>query len=92
MDTPIPVAAPLPVAEALHELTKVSETEPVSRVSPVTQTSPQTESALVNKFPYVAIWILAILSLVAALQFSYAFTVPLISAILLHYALGKPVN
>ena len=92
MDTPIPVAAPLPVAEALHESTKVSETEPVSRVSPVTQTSPQTESALVNKFPYVAIWILAILSLVAALQFSYAFTVPLISAILLHYALGKPVN
>ncbi len=44
------------------------------------------------KFPYVAIWILAILSLIAALKFSYAFTVPLISAILLHYALGKPVN
>ncbi len=45
-----------------------------------------------HKIPYVAIWILATLSLIAALQFSYAFTVPLISAILLHYALGKPVN
>ena len=46
----------------------------------------------VDKFPYVAIWILASLSLIAALKFSYAFTVPLISAILLYYALGKPVN
>ena len=50
------------------------------------------ESPSAHKFPYVAIWILATLSLIAALQFSYAFTVPLISAILLHYALGKPVN
>ena len=60
--------------------------------SATSATSAPPEPASEHKYPYVAIWILATLSLVAALQFSYAFTVPLISAILLHYALGKPVN
>ena len=86
MDTPVPVAAPLPITET----SDASQALPVATV--VTETATQPEPVLVNKFPYVAIWILATLSLVAALQFSYAFTVPLISAILLHYALGKPVN
>ena len=86
MDTPVPVAAPLPITETPD----ASQALPVATV--VTETRTQPEPVLVNKFPYVAIWILATLSLVAALQFSYAFTVPLISAILLHYALGKPVN
>lgn len=94
MDTSVPVAAPLPLTEASIEPPKTPDA--VSHVTPVApdvaETQPHTEAALVNKFPYVAIWILAILSLVAALKFSYAFTVPLISAILLHYALGKPVN
>ena len=61
-------------------------------VTPLAESGPMTEAAVVHKFPYVAIWILATLSLIAALHFSYAFTVPLLSAILLHYALGKPVN
>ena len=93
MDSSAPVAAPLPLTEALIETPKAPGTSHISPdVTVVAETPPQSESVLADKFPYVAIWILATLSLVAALQFSYAFTVPLISAILLHYALGKPVN
>ena len=94
MDTSVPVATPLPLTEAVIDVTKAPDAASiVTPVAPdVAELRPHTEAALVNKFPYVAIWILAILSLVAALQFSYAFTVPLISAILLHYALSKPVN
>jgi len=94
METSVPVKTPLPEAEALIESPKTPDA--ALRVAPeaprATETELQTEAALLHKFPYVAIWILATLSLIAALQFSYAFTVPLISAILLHYALGKPVN
>ena len=93
MDTSVPVAAPLPITETLIEPLKSPDAVHVAPVLAVdSEKSPQTEAALLHKFPNVAIWILATLSLVAALQLSYAFTVPLISAILLHYALGKPVN
>ncbi len=93
MDMPAPVAAPLPLNDALIEPPQTAEAASEALVARVTsETASQAEPAFANKFPYVAIWILATLSLIAALQFSYAFTVPLISAILLHYALGKPVN
>ena len=93
MDTSVPVAAPIPPTEALIESPTARDTAHVApAVTTVADATPQLAPVLINKFPYVAIWILATLSLVAALQFSYALTVPLISAILLHYALGKPVN
>ena len=96
MDSSAPVAAPLPLTEALIEPLQTSDAASADVGAQIAQVGsenpPLTEALLVNKFPYVAIWILATLSLIAALQFSYAFTVPLISAILLHYALGKPVN
>ena len=94
METSVPVRKlPLP-PEAANEPPQAFKVAPqVVTVAPaVPDTGPLTEAAVLHKFPYVAIWILAMLSLVAALHFSYAFTVPLISAILLHYALGKPVN
>ncbi len=94
METSVPVRkSPLP-PEAVNEPPQAFKVAPqVVTVAPaVPDTGPLTEAAVLHKFPYVAIWILAMLSLVAALHFSYAFTVPLISAILLHYALGKPVN
>lgn len=94
METSVPVRkSPLP-PEAANEPPQAFKVAPqVVTVAPaVPDTGPLTEAAVLHKFPYVAIWILAMLSLVAALHFSYAFTVPLISAILLHYALGKPVN
>lgn len=94
METSVPVRkSPLP-PEVSNEPPQAFKVAPqVVTVAPaVPNTGPLTEAAVLHKFPYVAIWILAMLSLVAALHFSYAFTVPLISAILLHYALGKPVN
>lgn len=94
METSVPVRkSPLP-PEVSNEPPQAFKVAPqVVTVAPaVPDTGPLTEAAVLHKFPYVAIWILAMLSLVAALHFSYAFTVPLISAILLHYALGKPVN
>jgi predicted PurR-regulated permease PerM len=94
METPGTITSPLAHPEALIESLHASDA--VAQVAdvapPTTEAAPLTEAAILNKFPYVAIWILATLSLIAALQFSYAFTVPLISAILLHYALGRPVN
>ena len=96
MDSSAPVAAPLPLSEASIEPLQSPDSSTVAVAEQMTpieaENQPLSEAMLVNKFPYVAIWILATLSLIAALQFSYAFTVPLISAILLHYALGKPVN
>lgn len=96
MDTPV---APVPPVESAPTAkSKASLAPPEAQVveSPPVSVADATEAKTVlhvgHKFPYVAIWILAILSLVVALKFSYAFTVPLISAILLHYALGKPVN
>lgn len=96
MDSSAPVATPLPLTDALIEPLQTPDGATAGVVEKSmameTENPPLSEALLVGKFPYVAIWILATLSLIAALQFSYAFTVPLISAILLHYALGKPVN
>lgn len=80
----VSVSAPIPLTETAVDAPKLLD------VSTVTVEQP--EPAVAHKFPDLAIWILATLALIAALHFSYAFTVPLISAILLHYALGKPVN
>ena len=94
METSVPVKNPLSAARVLIESPNTPDTasQVEAVATPASETAPQTEAASRHKFPYVAIWILATLSLIAAAQFSYAFTVPLISAILLHYALGKPVN
>ena len=87
--TVAPVSVPsVPVAIAPSKA-PVAPPRPVGSASSL-DAPPEPSSA--HKFPHVAIWILAILSLIAALKLSYAFSVPLISAILLHYALGKPVN
>lgn len=98
METSGPVAATLSPTEVPAKLSQLPDSvaagtspAPAAIVSEADLPA-HTEAALLTKFPSVAVWILAIISLVAALQLSYAFTVPLLSAILLHYALGKPVN
>ncbi len=95
MDTPNQISTPLRLPETVIEPpNEAVESDAVQTAleAGVAPTSSVTEAIVINKIPYVAIWILASLSLIAALHFSYAFTVPLLSAILLHYALGKPVN
>ena len=96
MDTPVvtvpPVASPPPAKSATPVAPPDALVAEPTPVYAAPNAEAHTDVPVSHKFPYVAIWILAILSLIAALNLSYAFSVPLISAILLHYALGKPVN